>query len=54
MSEVRYKILSDVQLPEPMQPELPYWKAFDLVCDWNDSHPPEQMAWLERVDGECS
>jgi hypothetical protein len=50
MSEARYKIRSDVELPAAMQPELSFDRAFDLVCKWNDSHKPEEMAWMERCD----
>jgi hypothetical protein len=52
MSEFKYRIHCDVELPARMQGEIPYEKAFELVCDWNDSHEVELMAWLERCDDD--
>jgi len=54
VSEVRYHIRSDADLPLPMQIELTYEQAFEMVCDWNDTHPVEKMAWLEQIDGDES
>jgi hypothetical protein len=54
MSEVKYRIHCDVELPVVMQSEMSYDRAFELVCIWNDRHAAEEMAWLERCDEACS
>ena len=50
MAEVRYRIHSDVELPLRMQGEMSYEQAYEMICDWNDSHYVEAMAWLVQVD----
>jgi hypothetical protein len=47
---LKYRICCDVELPARMQGEIAYGQAFEMVCDWNDSHEVKQMAWLERCD----
>jgi hypothetical protein len=50
MSELKYRIHCDLELPARMQGEVTYEQAYELVCEWNDRHPAEQMAWLVRCD----
>jgi hypothetical protein len=52
VSEVKYRLLSDVELPARMQGEHSFSAAYEMACEWNDRHPAEQRAFLEKVSDE--